>query len=95
VRRLIAGPGGVYICDECVDLCRKIITDEQQMRQSMPAQARDEPTWVSTTMISPRDDGATKRSLEALVRELAEARTAIERLAGENGALRERLAHRQ
>lgn len=27
VRRLIAGPG-VYICDECVDLCSEIIADE-------------------------------------------------------------------
>jgi aspartate carbamoyltransferase catalytic subunit len=26
--RLIAGPGGVYICDECVDLCREIIEEE-------------------------------------------------------------------
>ncbi len=23
VQRLIAGPGGVYICDECIDLCRE------------------------------------------------------------------------
>jgi ATP-dependent Clp protease ATP-binding subunit ClpX len=29
VRRLIAGPGAVYICDECVDLCREIIDEEQ------------------------------------------------------------------
>ena len=28
VKRLIAGPGAVYICDECVDLCREIITEE-------------------------------------------------------------------
>ncbi|HET9200565.1 MAG TPA: ClpX C4-type zinc finger protein, partial [Dehalococcoidia bacterium] len=28
VRRLIAGPGAVYICDECVDLCREIIDEE-------------------------------------------------------------------
>src|SRR5690606_3283712 len=27
VRRLIAGPGAVYICDECVDLCREIIDE--------------------------------------------------------------------
>jgi len=27
VRRLIAGPG-VYICDECIDLCSEIISDE-------------------------------------------------------------------
>ena len=28
VRRLIAGPGSVYICDECIDLCREIIDEE-------------------------------------------------------------------
>src|SRR3990172_3796298 len=28
VRRLIAGPGAVYICDECVDLCREIIQED-------------------------------------------------------------------
>ena len=27
VKRLIAGPG-VYICDECIDLCSDIIQDE-------------------------------------------------------------------
>src|SRR5437660_1834785 len=29
VQRLIAGPGGVYICDECIELCREIIEEEQ------------------------------------------------------------------
>jgi ATP-dependent Clp protease ATP-binding subunit ClpX len=29
VRRLIAGPS-VYICDECVDLCNDIISEETQ-----------------------------------------------------------------
>jgi len=28
VRRLIAGPGAVYICNECVDLCQEIIEEE-------------------------------------------------------------------
>ena len=36
VRRLIAGPGSVYICDECVQLCREIIEEEDQ-----PAQEND------------------------------------------------------
>lgn len=27
-RRLIAGPNDVFICDECVEVCRKILTDE-------------------------------------------------------------------
>jgi len=28
VRRLIAGPGAVYICNECVELCREIIQED-------------------------------------------------------------------
>ncbi len=28
VRKLIAGPGGVYICDECVDICADILEEE-------------------------------------------------------------------
>jgi ATP-dependent Clp protease ATP-binding subunit ClpX len=28
VHRLIAGPGGVYICDECIELCQEIIQEE-------------------------------------------------------------------
>ncbi len=28
VRKLIAGPAGVYICDECVDICADIIEEE-------------------------------------------------------------------
>lgn len=28
VLKLVAGPGGTYICDECVDLCNDIIADE-------------------------------------------------------------------
>jgi aspartate carbamoyltransferase catalytic subunit len=30
-KRLIAGPNGVYICDECVALCREIIEEEAQL----------------------------------------------------------------
>ena len=33
VRRLIAGPS-VYICDECVDLCNDIISEEAQANVS-------------------------------------------------------------
>ena len=28
VRKLIAGPGGAYICDECVEVCSEIIEEE-------------------------------------------------------------------
>jgi ATP-dependent Clp protease ATP-binding subunit ClpX len=30
VERLIAGPGGVFICDECVHLCVEIIESESK-----------------------------------------------------------------
>ncbi len=32
VRRLIAGPGSVYICDECVQLCHEILQEESVHR---------------------------------------------------------------
>ncbi|MCD7819338.1 MAG: ATP-dependent Clp protease ATP-binding subunit ClpX [Lachnospiraceae bacterium] len=28
VRKLIAGPNGVYICDECIDICAEIVEEE-------------------------------------------------------------------
>lgn len=34
VRKLIAGPGGVYICDECIDICNEIMADEFDDGQS-------------------------------------------------------------
>jgi ATP-dependent Clp protease ATP-binding subunit ClpX len=40
VRRLIAGPNQVYICDECVQLCREIIEEEE------PAAPRAEPSFA-------------------------------------------------
>ena len=30
VKKLIAGPAGVYICDECVDICADIIEEEYE-----------------------------------------------------------------
>jgi ATP-dependent Clp protease ATP-binding subunit ClpX len=28
-KRLIAGPNDVFICDECVEVCRKILSEEE------------------------------------------------------------------
>ncbi len=36
VRRLIAGPGAVYICDECVELCREIIDEDDLTASHKP-----------------------------------------------------------
>ena len=45
VRKLIAGPG-VYICDECVELCNEILDEEllDASRDHQPISAREEPT---------------------------------------------------
>ena len=49
VRRLIAGPGGVYICDECVELCREIIEEEASQppqKAKFPDQPRPHPKRI-------------------------------------------------
>lgn len=43
VRRLIAGPGGVFICDECVALCNRILEDERTLPQPPTDGAPGEP----------------------------------------------------
>ena len=45
VERLIAGPGNVFICDECARLCQQIITDEPAsaaLRAASPPFTADE-----------------------------------------------------
>ena len=37
VRKLIAGPNGTYICDECVDICAEILEEELEDDEQMPA----------------------------------------------------------
>jgi len=50
VRRLIAGPS-VYICDECVDLCNDIITEESQAPDEQEAaDALPVPTEIKNTL---------------------------------------------
>ena len=44
VRRLISGSAGVYICNECVNLCRDIIDEEQSQAPSPRALAGRIPT---------------------------------------------------
>ena len=39
VKKLIAGPN-VFICDECVNLCMDIITEEQQELNSKDSQMK-------------------------------------------------------
>lgn len=45
VKKLIAGPG-VYICDECIDLCNEIIEDELAEASSLGLQELPKPTEI-------------------------------------------------
>ncbi len=45
VRRLIAGPG-VYICDECIELCSEIIADEFEDTSSVEVGSLPKPTEI-------------------------------------------------
>ncbi len=48
VRRLIAGPSAVYICDECVELCREIIQEDKSSpsRSKVPLQRLPPPKVI-------------------------------------------------
>jgi len=47
VRRLIAGPG-VYICDECIELCSEIITDEFEETVQIDVNALPKPAEIKS-----------------------------------------------
>ncbi len=34
-KRLIAGPNGIYICDECIEICRDVMKEEEQKTSSV------------------------------------------------------------
>lgn len=44
VHRMIQGPGGVRICDECVNLCRDILQDGYSAQSEMPEDMTELPT---------------------------------------------------
>lgn len=52
VRRLIAGPNQVYICDECVQLCREIIDEEEPTATGVTPKS-DHP--VATDVPTPKE----------------------------------------
>ena len=45
VKKLIAGPG-VYICDECIELCNEIIIEELQESSSLGLQELPKPQEI-------------------------------------------------
>mgnify|MGYP000503199785 CR=1 FL=1 len=79
VRKLIAGPGGVYICDECIDVCAEIMEEEFE--------------YENTRNINPFDDinllkpEEIKAFLDEYVIGQEEAKKVAERLGNEGRIL--------
>ena len=73
VERLIAGPSGVFICDECVDLCKEILDDGQpQLIFTTDRSATPDAALIS------RDLGILERRLTASVVLLTQLKDRIE-----------------
>ena len=56
VRKLIAGPNGAYICDECVDVCAEII-DEELENDEFDGNVLDKSKWSYWENGNPWKDG--------------------------------------
>ena len=49
VRKLVAGPG-VYICDECIDLCNEIIAEDVQSAEEEAKEGLPKPKEIKATL---------------------------------------------
>ena len=67
VVKLVAGPG-VYICDECVDLCNRIIADQLDPRLGQPD--ADDETLLAQAVALHRSKEQVDRQVAAKVRAL-------------------------
>ncbi|MDD6307438.1 MAG: ATP-dependent Clp protease ATP-binding subunit ClpX [Clostridiales bacterium] len=47
VRKLIAGPNGAYICDECVDICAEIIEEELEEEDTAVSGEKEETEQIN------------------------------------------------
>ena len=46
VKRLISGPFGIFICDECVDLCNEVIADRPIKQTKVSPDALPTEHWL-------------------------------------------------
>jgi ATP-dependent protease Clp ATPase subunit len=83
VRSLVAGPGGVYICNECVALCAEIFEEQGEGRDQ--ARLRDE--RVGAVLGRYPDDKDLQSLVRELVADLAVARQAAREMLAEVAAL--------
>ena len=51
VKRLVAGPGKVFICDECVVLCQQIISEDAESAPTAKSAARQDPRFIPPKVV--------------------------------------------
>jgi len=54
VQSLIAGPPGIYICNECIELCNTILFEESHVKTGAPP-AKDEPLLLPDKLPIPKE----------------------------------------
>ena len=64
VRKLIAGPNGVYICDACVDVCAEIIEEEFEYENNRHANPFDDINLLKPAEIKAFLDDTVKHAKE-------------------------------
>lgn len=63
VRRMIAGPNGIYICDECIEICSDIL--EEEFEDELMKQEKQEPPVSETAIkksVRKKNDASHKES---------------------------------
>ena len=63
IRRLIAGPDGVFICDECVGLCQEVLEEDGILNAAGP-QAEPRPEW---NLIPPKEILRLREELNQII----------------------------
>ena len=56
VRELVAGPGSIFICDECVELCNEIIAIGPKSKSKKSLSIEDLPTERLLERLQPIED---------------------------------------
>lgn len=89
VVKLVAG-AGVYICNECVELCNQIITEELDRKEAQAPQSGRSPKSQDPTTIKVWDGLSDDRLLEEMVRAHAAHQSVDRAVAHHVAALRAR-----
>ena len=55
MRKLIAGPNGAYICDECVDVCAEIIEEELEDEGEEREDHEGVSDWQEINLLKPEE----------------------------------------